>query len=96
MRLVTEKMARRKGTTRTTTHSNECEKAAPAIVAVTTAEGSRLAEPVTTPGPRCQRLHSSFCTDSEAVAGNFTTRPRSAGDPFRRFFLSGNLGKFTP
>src|SRR5437879_13835855 len=96
MRLVTEKMASRKGTTRITTHSKECAKAAPAIVAVTTAEGSRLAEPVTTPGPNRQRLHSLFTRASAAAAGNFTTCPRSAGDPLRRFFFSGNFGEFTP
>src|SRR5581483_6791816 len=51
MRAATSKMVSRNGTHRITTQSTEPPKAAPATVAVTTAEGSRSAAPVTRPGP---------------------------------------------
>src|SRR5947208_6845972 len=58
MRVVTENTASRKGTQRMTGHSSDREKAAPATVAVITADGSRFAEPVTIPGPKRQsELH---------------------------------------
>src|SRR5689334_475045 len=64
------------------------------MVAVTTAEGSRLADPVTTPGPR-RHTFQLLGLGSGVLAGNFTTRPRSSAEPFLFAWL-GNFGKFTP
>src|SRR5581483_8055088 len=95
IRLVTEKIASRNGTIRNTTQKRECANAAPAMVAVTTAEGSRFADPVTTPGPSRQTFQLFFGRASPSVAGNLTTLPRSSGEPFLGGAL-GNFGKFTP
>src|SRR5438045_7258020 len=77
MRVVTENTARRKGTQRITGHSSDREKAAPATVAVITADGSRFAEPVTIPGPnRHSELHR-LAALSFRDSGKPTTLARS-------------------
>src|SRR3954466_1869772 len=73
MRAVTENIARRNGTHSTTCHSNPREKAAPAIVAVTTAEGSRFAAPVTIPGANCLAVCQPVHDCRGGRTGKFTT-----------------------
>src|SRR6478672_7429939 len=78
-RATTENVTSRKGTQSATSHSNWKEKAAPATVAVTMAEGSRLDAPVTMPGAiRANPLRGASAESSGP--GKRTTRPRFPDD----------------
>src|SRR5438105_3821497 len=95
MRAVTAKIVSKNGVQSTTTHNRENAKAAPATVAVTTAEGSRSAAPVTMPGPmRCRPLQNPGEGSSRGKACHRSTFPRSFAVPSRGWGLS-NLGKVT-